>query len=387
MMFEHLRDPGLPALETLGLSDLSRITCASHARLLRARYQPGARAILHVALGAGQGAAEGAIWFYAGDKAQKLARRLPDARLDAPSGALFQTFPQDHRMPLLATFVDRAMDLADGLIGGPAAGPPELMRYRPGLSATFRWTRQDGSRFFVKQTPDQDVRVQALVVSHLVEAARLLPLSFATAAGVAPELGLIAYEAAPGEPLDGLLLDSETGTAQRAMAQVTDALRALWSLSVVPGRMLDRPTLLQRAAQASLMISVMNPQAGRCAADLVKWLEARPVPVRLRPIHADMKLEHAFLSGPLTTLIDMESLSLGDPDYDLAKLEARVTMAEIAGQITVAVAEAVRVEIRRGAGDHYHWFLICARLQCAKFFAQRFDPATIPLMHRILAPC
>jgi Phosphotransferase enzyme family len=387
MMFGHVRDPLLPALETLEQSDLSRITGTPQPCLLRARYQPGARAILHVALGTQQGAGEGAIWFYAGTKAQKLARHLPDARLDPPSGALFQAFPQDHRMPLLATFVEGAMGLAPRLIGGPAASPPELMRYRPGLSATFRWTRADGRRFFVKQTPKDNVSAQAVLVRHLVDAAKLLPVGFSPVAGLIPELGLIAYEAAAGRSLDCLLPGAGTEQTQRAVAQVTGALRALWSLSVVPGRVLDRTALLRRAGQAQQMISVPDPEAGRYAAELVTALEACPVPVRLRPIHADMKLEHAFLSGPLTTLIDMESLSLGDPDYDLAKLETRVTMAEITGQITAAEACVARAEIRRDAGNDYDWFLTCARLQSAKFCAQLFDPVTIPLISRILARC
>ena len=76
-MFVHLSDPALPSLGSLAPADLARITGAPQARLLRARYQPGARAVLHVALGPQDGAAEGAIWFFAGEKAQKLARRMP----------------------------------------------------------------------------------------------------------------------------------------------------------------------------------------------------------------------------------------------------------------------------------------------------------------------
>lgn len=386
-MFGHLCDPDLPALQGLARSDLARITGAAQTRLLRARYQPGARAILHVALGGQPGADEGAIWFYAGHKAEKLARRWPDARLDAASGALFQAFPQDHRMPLLATFVNDAMGLAPRLMGGPAADPPELMRYRPGLSATFRWTRDDGQIFYVKQTPEDDVTAQALAVSHLAEAAKRRPVAVAPVAGIVPELGLIAYATAPGKSLDTLLSGQDALFTQVALEQVAGALRALWSLSVLPARVMDRAALLLQAEQARRMIALLDPDAGRDAAKLVAGLQACAVAVRLRPIHADMKLEHAFLSGPRTTLIDIESLSLGEPDHDLAKLEARTHMALLTGRITEAQADAAQIEIRRHAGPHYDWFLTCARLQCAKFFAQRFDPATIPLMRQVLAAC
>lgn len=386
-MFVHLSDPALPSLGSLAPADLARITGAPQARLLRARYQPGARAVLHVALGPQDEAAEGAIWFFAGEKAQKLARRMPDARLDQHTHGLFQSFPNDHRMPQLATFVKAAADFAGRLIGGPAAGPPQLMRYRPGLSATFRWKRHDGHIFFVKQTPGDDVCAQALAVSHLRGALRGHNLAVVPVTGTVPELGLIAYETAQGLSFDHLLQRADESATRTAMAQLTGALRDLWSLSVVPCRVLDRADLLRRAAQACTMVRLLDPDAGQTALGLLNRLEVTRCAVRLRPIHADMKLEHAFIDGPITTLIDTESLSLGDPDYDLAKLDARVTMAEVLGQITPAQASVAIAEVRRDVGANYSWFLACARLQCAKFFAQQLDPAMVPTMRRVLTLC
>jgi hypothetical protein len=386
-MLGLVQDPALPALAALDQAALARITGAAKPRLLRARYQPGARAILHVGLDQGQGAPEGAVWFYAGDKGRKLARTLPDARLDAASGALFQTFPQDHRMPHLARFVAQAMDLAPTLIGGPALGPPDLMRYRPGLSATFRWTRADGRLFFVKQTRADDVTAQKLTMDLLAEATRDLPFGLVGVAGLCPELGLIAYTGADGQPLDRLLPGAGPHIARNTMARVITGMQALWSLSLVPGRLLDRAALLDRAETCARMIALLDPVAGAMAATLTTGLHQRPLRPRLRPIHADMKLEHVFLSGPHMTLIDTESLSLGDPDYDLAQLDARLTLAQLTGQITAAEASAAQSELRRHGGPFYDWFLTCTRMQCAKFFAQRFDPDTIPLMRQVLSPC
>jgi hypothetical protein len=384
-MFGQVADPAFPALSSLSDADLARITGAPEPRLLRARYQPGARAILHIALGSDRAASEGAIWFYAGGKGRRLGKRLPDARFDAATGALFEAFPNDHRMPLLAEFVAGAMTFAPDLIGGPARHPPELMRYRPGLSATFRWTRQDGKVFFVKQTPSDDVAIQAQAMRQLCDAARHLPFSVCAVAGVIPGLGLIAYEGAEGQPLDELLCGSDRHTAKMAMARTVAALRGLWSVPLTPSRCLDRSAHLNRAEHACQMIGVLDPSSGQQAALLLADLKVRQVPVRLRPIHADMKLDHAFLSGSTTTLIDTESLSLGDPDYDLAKLEARLRMAVITGRISPEAGEAARAEIRQFAGPHYDWFLICAKLQCAKFFAQRLDPVSIPLMQQVMA--
>lgn len=387
MIFPGLRDPYLPALEVLDQSDLTRITGAEDAHLLRVRYQPGARAILHVALGHGMGAPEGSVWFYAGRKAESLVRRLSVARWDAASDAVFQAFPHDHRMPHLASFVADAADLAPRLIGGRAADSPCLMRYRPGLSATFRWLREDGRVFFVKLTPDGDVAAQARAVAGLSAAAHDPSLAFAAVEGVIPELGLISYAAAAGQPLDRALARAGPVLAGRLMGQTVRALSHLWTLPSTSSRRLDRDAHLLRAEQACRMIALMDPESGKMAVALEAGLRASVVPVRQVTIHADMKLDHAFLAGDRTTLIDIESLSLGDPDYDLAKLEARVGMGVLAGEITQAEAAAAVGALRPFSGPHYPWFLACARLQCAKFFAQRFSASTIPMMRRVLAAC
>ncbi len=381
-MFTQLRDPALPALQHLTAADLDRITGAPGTRLLRARYQPGARAVLHVALGNG---AEGSVWFFAGTKAKSLSQQLQHARLDAASGALFQGFPQDHRIPQLARFMADGATLAPRLIGGPMAEPPHLMRYRPGLSATFRMKRDDGSVFYVKLTPGDDVLAQARMLADLSEVSAGSTLGVAAVRGVIPELSLIAYTAAPGRPLDSILQGAAPSMAAGCMQQVIQGLQTLWSLPLCPVRTLDRTALLARAEQAQQMIALSDPEAGQIADTLVAGLRANVVPVRSLPVHADMKLEHAFLSGPKTTLIDIESLSLGDPDYDLAKLVARLMMAELDGTMTrTAVLTASRV-LLAVAGPHYPWFENCARLHCAKFYAQRFDPALVPAMRRMLA--
>ncbi len=380
-MLAHLCDPDLPALQSLVHADLDRITGTPGTRLLRARYQPGARAVLHVDVGAGQ---EGSVWFFAGTKAQGLARRLPDARLDAASGALFQTFPQDHRMPHLATFLSNADNLCPRLIGGQIAGPPQLMRYRPGLSATFRVKRKDGCTFYLKQTAGEDVQAQARAMTELSGAIAGSNLGVADVAGVIPDLGLIAYATAPGRPLDLILPGSAPSAVTAAILQVSQGLQTLWSLPIQPARTLDRSALLASADQASQMIAFFDPSVGRVAAAMVDGLRTSAVQMRAMPIHADMKLEHAFLSGTTTTLVDIESLSLGDPDYDLAKLEARLSMAELAGMITPAEVAAATKVMQALTGPHYAWFATCARLQCAKFFAQRFDPATVPMMRSVL---
>lgn len=376
-MLDQKQDQDLPTFATLRQLDLGRITGHEGTRLLRLRYQPESRAILHVALGSGVDAPEGSVWFFAGRKAESLAGKLSHARFDPATGALFQAFPHDHRLPELSSFVLAANDLAVRLIGGPARAAPELVRYRPGLSATFRWVRADGAVFFVKHTTETDVTVLAQTLRNLADETRGRGLGFSSVEGVAPEHGLIAYAAVPGVALSETVCD-------RDVTQVLDALKILWSLPVVPEKLLDRTALLARASRAQRMIALFDDEAGQTAADLVTKLEAWHVPVRMRPIHADVKLEHALLFGRQTCLIDMDSLSLGDPNYDLASLDARITLARLLGQISEPTAERATHLVRQRAGLNYRWFLACSQLKCATFLATRLDPGTIPVLRRIL---
>jgi hypothetical protein len=252
------------------------------------------------------------------------------------------------------------------------------VRYRPGLSATFRWTRADGAVFFVKHTMETEVTTQAQTLRNLADEARGRGLGFSEVAGMVPELGLIAYAAVPGVALAEAPCD-------RDVTQVLGALKTLWSLPVVPEKMLDRKAHLARASRAHRMIALFDEEAGHLAADLVARLEDWRVPVRMRPIHADMKLEHAVLSGRETCLIDMDSLALGDPNYDLASLEARITLARLLGQISQPAAEGGVHLVRQLASPDYLWFLACARLKCATFLATRLDPETLPALRRMLA--
>jgi hypothetical protein len=99
-----------------------------------------------------------------------------------------------------------------------------------------------------------------------------------------------------------------------------------------------------------------------------------------------LELDHAYLAGDRTTVIDMESPSLGDPDYELAKLELRLVMAALPSQGTGPEAAAALGARHPFTGPHFDWFLTCARLQSGRFFAQRADRALIPQMRTALDP-
>jgi len=102
-----INDPKLPGLADLSEERLCRMTNATSVALMRLRYRAGKRAILHLATGEGAEKREGVLWFFGGDKARRLARRNKSAHYDPETQALYERFPNDHRMPQIRMIVRR----------------------------------------------------------------------------------------------------------------------------------------------------------------------------------------------------------------------------------------------------------------------------------------
>ena len=308
-----IHDPELPGLSGLDAAALQRITGAEDVSLMRFRYRAGKRAILHLETEAG----EGSVWFFQGDKARRLARRnKPTARYDRASEALYETFPNDHRMPQIRAFLDDYARVARELIGGRPAGAPDLLRYRPGLSCTFRCRRADGVAVYVKlindDSPARLAEMNRQMVAHLA----------ASSVSVAPVIGIAPERAAECVDMTRLTVPAMTDAVARVFAR----------------------------------------------------LEADPPRLAMRPIHADVKLEHLFIDAGQTTLIDTESVSLGPPDYDLAQLFGRLWQAELEGQLPRGMVDRAASAVREAAGGTFDWCLDVVALRLAKFYAQRPTP-------------
>lgn len=360
-----IHDPDLPGLNQLDTNALRRITGAEDVSIKRFRYREGKRAILHLSTEAGEGSA----WFFQGDKARRLARRNKrTARYDAPSEAMYETFPDDHRMPQIRAFLDDYDRIAPDLIGATPSGTPELVRYRPGLSCTFRCHLVGGGAVFVKlindDSPARLAEMNRQMVSHLTGS----PVSVAPILGFAPDYDAIAYASAAGLPLDAEL--AKTGDASKVSLAI-GALRNFWRLSLTPSRHLTAEVLRKCGAESAELTILMIPAASQAAKRILARLEANTPYFNLRPIHADMKLEHLFIDESQMTLIDTESVSLGPTDYDLAQLYGRLWQAELEGQLPRDLVEQTTRTIRREAGDSFGWCLDVVALRLAKFYAQR----------------
>lgn len=360
-----IHDPDLPGLTHLDTDALRRITGAKDVSIMRFRYREGKRAILHLSTEAGEGSA----WFFQGDKARRLARRNKrTARYDASSEALYESFPCDHRMPQIRAFLEDYDHIARDLIGGAPSGAPELLRYRPGLSCTFRCRLVSGGAVFVKlindDSPARLAEMNRQMVSHLAGA----PLSVAPIVGIAPDYDAIAYASAAGQALDADL--AKTGDPGKVSLTI-DALRSFWGLSLTPSRHLTADVLRKRGAESVALTSLTVPAASQVVRRTMARLHAHTPQFDLRPIHADMKLEHLFVDGRHVTLIDTESVSLGPTDYDLAQLCGRLWQAELEGQVPHDLVAQTARTVRAEAGQSFDWCLDVVALRLAKFYAQR----------------
>lgn len=367
-----IEDTHLPGLADLTQDRLRAITGADEVDLLRLRYRAGKRAILHIAARTGTARNEGTLWFFKGDKAKRLARRnKKTARFDPHAQVFFEPFPNDHRMPQIKTFLDGFDSFIPSMTGHAAAERPQLLRYRPGLSCTFRCPLADHSAAFVKLVNDDDPLRLCTANKAMQEALACSDVSVGKVLGVNHEIGAIAYETAPGLPLDETLArDLDLSAPTQAMA----ALRSFWRAPIKPERQMGPDRLVLRARESADFVAVTAPDCAGDAADIVAQLEAALPKGDLRPIHGDMKLEHVFLDGERATLIDTESVSMGLPDYDLAQLYGRLWQAEFEGQLPRQIVEAGSAIVRAEAGPDFDWCLGVVAVRLAKYYAQRPAP-------------
>lgn len=382
--FPH--DPALPALRGLTPPDLHRITGSDRVEVLRLRHHPGLRAALHVALGAGAGRREGVIWLLGPEKLSRLKAKRPHLQVDQTSTAAFELFPQDHRLPELAPFLQESQSLAEGLMGAPAAAAPNLVRYRPGLSATFRWLSTAGTSHFVKVARNADTARQAALQDRIRSQIEGSVLALPAVTGLLPAQGVIAYSAAQGVSLEDVLAASHDRDVSLSCDLLLEALQVLWTCDLPELPANDLHDYLRPARRSAHLIAQTDPVAGETAYALVSAAEKAPPVLQQVPIHADLKPDHVFLQPTCATLIDTESLKRGDPDFDLALLDARLDLGPLTGAFSVAARDGARKALARGFGPNFAFFRNIARIHTAKFLVLHRGSDAIRDVRAILAP-
>ncbi len=376
-----INDPKLPGLADLSKERLCKVTRSNSVALMRLRYRAGKRAILHVATGEGAEQREGVLWFFGGDKARRLARRNKSAYFDPNTQSLYECFPNDHRMPQIRQFLTTYSNNAPAVMGAEPDGDPVLLRYRPGLSCTFRCAFKRRSPTYVKLLNDDSPERVAAANLRMCKLLKDGPVSVVPMIGLDQAHAAVIYAAAPGLPLDQML---QTTANLDAMHQAIDALRLFWRLPLVAERRLTPQVLRYRAVQSAAFVAVTAPACNAVVSRFVDRIQAHEPRLKLAQIHGDIKLEHLFVNDDKTIMIDTESVSIGPPDYDLAQLYGRLWQAEMEGQLPLNLVTSAAVVVSQAAGPGFQWCLDVVALRLAKFYAQRPTPEMASRIHGIL---
>lgn len=373
------------------------------ARIERIRYRKGERAILQVELvpeQPGVSPLPASIWLHAGTKAAKLARRATgtDGRgspiLEPLSGALVYLFPDDPHVREIAKFLAAPAAHADLLPHGSTArsNEPELMRFRPGLGATFRWAGNGRGTAFVKIHNG----AEAAGAIRRLQLLRLLAIDrcFAVPDPIGIDAGLNAHamREVVGYGYGDILLREPVTVVEEFTEILLSALADLHQCGLEVEEIKDRDHFLRRAASAAELIAFLAPSAGDEARALASMLARLPAALKPSLAHTDIKVEHVVFSRGKAVLLDLDSLAMADPLYDLAMLDMRVAMHAAVFPRAQRAAQTVHGMIGRmvsdrsepDGADRLAWLGICAALQLAKHHAQNPRPRSHQLVRTAL---
>lgn len=371
-------------------------------RLVRFRHRPGERAILQLDLKLhgpdGSGTRPAALWLFAGDKAAREAIELPAALPGEPpagahdpwSGGLLTVFPHDRGVGTIRALMSDPDRHAGTLMGQPAASPPEPVRYRPGLGATLRW-RGLGRAVYVKLHRG-DPQAAAERIQRVSAASRGIGIVPVGVSGIDPSIGALALEEAPGIPFETAICGLGAPEVAAAARRVASALVRFGGLdpALGRGRRLDADGFLDRAARARRVIAGADAEAGHDAAVLLRDLEANRPALHDGLAHLDMKPEHVFVGDDGLTLVDLDSMGVGDPLYDIAMLKARIHHLALAGHCgphqASAALDAIDRETPAGVEPRrLGWLGAIAAFQIARYEVQRLSPGWRDRARSILA--
>ncbi len=293
-------------------------------------------------------------YLYAGDKGERIAKGLSRKQSGAhgnssskPSHAylkdqklLLLPFPYDHKMPGLAQFLSSLS--SSSLRIGPdrrclgALSNPDVMRYRPGLRATVRVevnqskssSTDKSNLMFVKFSAEEDagtaVRQQTRYARQLGRPNQGLTIDAPIAK--CGQTGAVIYAHATGRTLQdeaGL-----HGNYQRMAEISADAIHRLHTAEAEGLPAANSERMARRLTRAASLIAWACPDTAPLSNEIVANINQQFSSLQARPVHGDLKPEHIFVDGEQVTLIDNESIELGDPAFDLGRLLARLEVDE-----------------------------------------------------------
>jgi Phosphotransferase enzyme family len=367
-------------------------------QIIRIRYRPGERMILNVQLGfSGDNRRlwPASIWLHAGGKARRRARDSAAATMASPifeplSEALVYLFPADPHVPEIGVFLAGPMAFADRLVGDVARpnAPPELVRYRPGLGATFRWPCVGRDAVYVKIQKGSDASGAVAALQHIGGVAAGRKFAVPRPTGIATEISAYAMGAVRGLTYFDVLAHAPLLEVETRTRELLGAMSEFHTSSIKPFSRKDRLTLLSGAREAARPVELLTPRSASLAREVLGQLEDNDVPLAVAPAHCDIKVEHIVFTESRTQLLDLDSVTFADPLFDLAMLHVRIAMlAEVNGCGPPSAKAACRLIEDTAERDYgpdgwrrFGWLRACAALQVAKHHSQNPVPEASTLV-------
>lgn len=327
--------------------------CVESAEIDRAKYKPGAKALLSARVR------------LAGESAEQLfaVRVLPPGKAHAryqraveeagPGevlfleriGAVAWAFPADLRITGLRHLGDRDLfeqailpELAQAIAPGGAVETwsSEIAHYAAEQSCTMR-VRLNGriasGEAFARTLygkchagGEGGAAVQALnEIGSALEREHMPMCGIARVILEQPQFGIQWQESAPGVQLEmAELFDSASGLAERVGAAVA-GLHGLPVKIEAPPAAPDLGRLERRLAIAAVLPAAVRARVASLQAWLARRAPPRPHPSALRLCHGDLHAKNMFDDGACIHFIDFDAVHMAPPEHDAASLFAAMT--------------------------------------------------------------
>lgn len=297
-------------------------------------------------------------------KKAKLQPRVgPAAALIAEANLILLAYPNDRKMQLLAAaplqawLTTNLRHVANGALGGASwqtqATTVEMLRYVPEKRFTARCTAQlqasDGAvqeiAFIVKQVSDPAKAKKLYRDLHSLRRAwpddEVVPVRFPRALALDENTGAVFIEELSGQNLKQVLFDID-------LARIIPGVgRMLADFHRAQKRVRKKVTLKNELAEnreaAGIIIKAL-PQLKPRLQKLLRVFKAFAWEDGVVPalLHGTYRLNHIFLRDTELALLDLDSLRLGHPAYDIANLLSSLYYLEEAhGRITAAMRQEI----------------------------------------------
>ncbi|NJR71108.1 MAG: aminoglycoside phosphotransferase family protein [Synechococcales cyanobacterium CRU_2_2] len=201
---------------------------------------------------------------------------------------------------------------------------PQLFRYVPFKRAILTWhSPKTDRRYFVKLCTEAEF---PQVVDHFRQLHQIADrLSFAVPEVVAADVATrtVSMRALPGEQFTKIMAQLRPAT----FSQVGQILAELHHADLMPTRGWSAAKELKTAGKAMAEVKLALPHLSKAIDQAIGELTAKAGQIvfsRNYPIHANLFGDQILYTPQRLGMVDWDTLSLGDPHYDLGRLVAHL---------------------------------------------------------------